>query len=210
MPRSGNPPRGRYECGAGSAGCLPASGAARQRAHRWCARTRRVDIPKRPPAVRRATLRCPGDRSDNGADPAPWPPGASIAVCTAMASEYHGTVKTAGLLVPGVTVTAIQGDKKLVTTTDERGVFSFADLADGTWTIELEMLGFAKLTREVGVAHDAPAPELALKIMSEAALLASLEPSQAGPAADRPAAEPPAPQPPPVASPAASAAEIGR
>src|ERR1039457_2754045 len=34
MPRSGNPPRGRYECGAGSAGCLPASGAARQRAHR--------------------------------------------------------------------------------------------------------------------------------------------------------------------------------
>src|ERR1019366_2177988 len=51
-------------------------------------------------------------------------------------------------------------------------------------------LGFAKLTREVGVAHDAPAPELALKILSEAALLASLEPSQAGPAADRPAAEP--------------------
>ena len=123
-----------------------------------------------------------------------------------MASEYHGTVKTAGLPVPGVTVSAIQGDKKLVTTTDERGVFSFADLADGTWTIELEMLGFAKLTREVGVAHDAPAPELALKILSEAALLASLEPSQAGPAADRPAAEPPAPQPPPMASPAASAA----
>src|ERR1035437_2099782 len=34
---------------------------------------------------------------------------ASIAVCTAMASEYHGTVKTAGLPVPGVTVSAIQG-----------------------------------------------------------------------------------------------------
>src|ERR1017187_6612490 len=93
---------------------------------------------------------------------------ASIAVCTAMASEYHGTVKTAGLPVPGVTVSAIQGDKKLVTTTDERGVFSFADLADGTWPIELEMLGFARLPREVGVAPDAPAPELALKILSEA------------------------------------------
>src|ERR1019366_8392137 len=47
---------------------------------------------------------------------------------------------------------------------------------------------------------------LALKILSEAGLLASLEPSQAGPAADRPAAEPPAPQPPPVASPASAAA----
>src|ERR1019366_6121454 len=46
----------------------------------------------------------------------------------------------------------------------------------------------------------------ALKILSEAALLATLEPSQAGPAADRPATEPPAPQPPPMASPAASAA----
>ena len=130
---------------------------------------------------------------------------ASIAVCTAMASEYHGTVKTAGLPVPGVTLTAVQGDKKVVTTTDERGVFSFADLADGTWTIEVEMLGFAKLTREVGVAHDAPAPEMALTILSEAALLASLEPSQAEPAADRLAAEPPAAKPAPVASAAASA-----
>ena len=41
--------------------------------------------------------------------------------------------------------------------------FSFADLADGTWTLEVEMLGFAKLTREVGVAHDAPAPELSVE-----------------------------------------------
>src|SRR5664279_4845327 len=102
-----------------------------------------------------------------------------LAVCGAMASEYHGTVKTSGLPVPGVAVSAVQADKKVVTTTDERGVFSFADLVDGTWTIEVEMLGFAKLTREVGVAHDAPAPEMALTILSEAALLASLEPSQA-------------------------------
>ena len=130
---------------------------------------------------------------------------ACIAVCGVMAAEYHGTVKTGGLPVPGVTVTAIQGDKKVVTTTDDRGVFSFAELADGTWTIEVEMLGFAKLTREVGVAHDAPAAELGLKILSEAALLASLEPGQAGPAAKPPAAEPAAAKPTPVANAAASA-----
>jgi hypothetical protein len=98
-----------------------------------------------------------------------------------MAAEYHGTVKTGGLPVPGATVTAAKGDKKVVTTTDERGVFSFAELADGTWIIEAEMLGFAPLTREVGVAYDAPAAELGLTILSEAALLASLEPGQAGP-----------------------------
>jgi hypothetical protein len=114
-----------------------------------------------------------------------------------MAAEYHGTVKTGGLPVPGVTVTAIQGDKKVVTTTDERGAFTFADLADGTWTIEAEMLGFATLTQEVGVAYDAPPAELGLKILSEAALLASLEPGQAGPppgaAAAGQVAEKPAP-----------------
>src|ERR1017187_7706778 len=87
---------------------------------------------------------------------------ASLAVCGAMASEYHGKVKTGGLPVPGVTVTAVQGARKVVTTTDERGVFSFAELTDGPWTIETEMLEFAKLTREVGVAHNALAPELSL------------------------------------------------
>ena len=99
-----------------------------------------------------------------------------------MASEYHGTVKAGKLPVPGATVTAIQGDKKVATTTDERGVFSFPDLLDGTWTLQVEMLGFAKLTREVGVAHDAPPPELQLTPLSEAALVESLGPTQAAPA----------------------------
>ena len=69
-----------------------------------------------------------------------------------MASEYHGTVTTSGLPVPGVTITATQADKKVVTTTDEHGHFAFAELADGTWMLEVETLGFARLTREVGVA----------------------------------------------------------
>ena len=103
-----------------------------------------------------------------------------------MASEYHGTVTTSGLPVPGVTVTAAQADKKVVTTTDEQGRFTFGELADGTWTLEVEMLGFAKLTREVFVAPAAPPPQFSLKIQSEAELLAVLEPSrqpsQPGPA----------------------------
>ena len=74
---------------------------------------------------------------------------ACIAVSGLMASEYHGTVKAGGLPLAGATVMAAQNDKKIVTTTDERGVFSFPDLAAGNWTIEVEMLGFAKLTREV-------------------------------------------------------------
>ena len=123
-------------------------------------------------------------------------PAVCIAVGVMMASEYHGTVKAGKLPVPGATVTAIQGDKKVTTTTDERGAFSFPDLPDGTWTLQVEMLGFAKLTREVGVAHDAPPPELQLTPLSEPALVESLGPTQAAPE-NAPAAAQPAPGKPP-------------
>src|ERR1035441_5788820 len=77
-----------------------------------------------------------------------------ITVAAVMAAEHHGTVNCGGLPVPGASVTAIQGDKKLFTTTDENGRYSFADLSNGAWTFEVEMLGFAKLSNEIGVALD--------------------------------------------------------
>ena len=97
---------------------------------------------------------------------------ACVAVTGLMASEYHGTVKAGGLALPGATVTASQGDKQTVTTTDQQGAFSFSELADGTWTIEVEMLGFEKMSRQVGVASDAPSPVFALKFQTEEALAA--------------------------------------
>src|SRR5579872_4254897 len=75
------------------------------------------------------------------------------------AAEHHGVVKSAGLPVPGATVTATQGDKRVATTTDDTGAYSFANLADGTWTIQVEMFGFAPISREVGIAPNAPSPE---------------------------------------------------
>jgi|SRR5271157_1106685 len=68
----------------------------------------------------------------------------------------------------------MQGDKRLGVTTDEQGAFRFADLADGTWTIEVRMLGFETTAREVGVAASAPAPAFEMQFLSEQALLASL------------------------------------
>jgi hypothetical protein len=84
---------------------------------------------------------------------------ACITVTGLLASEHHGIVRSGGTPVPGATVTAEQGDKKVVTTTDEKGFYSFPELADGVWTISVEMLGFAKSARDVGVATDAPSPE---------------------------------------------------
>jgi hypothetical protein len=95
-----------------------------------------------------------------------------IAVVALFASEHHGTVKSGGLPVPGATVVATQGDQRHVTTTDENGRYSFADLKDGVWKIEVEMLGFAKLSNEIGIAYDAPAPEWNLKFLPLADIVA--------------------------------------
>src|SRR3954447_334558 len=95
------------------------------------------------------------------------------AVAGLMAAEHHGVIKSGGLPVPGASITATQGDKKLHTTSDENGRYSFADLADGLWTIEVEMLGFAKLSNEVGIAFDAPSPEWNLKFLSMSAITAA-------------------------------------
>ena len=96
-----------------------------------------------------------------------------VAVAGLMAAEHHGVIKSGGLPVPGASVTATKGDKKLYTTSDENGRYSFADLADGSWTIEVEMLGFAKLSNEVGIAFDAPSPEWNLKFLSMSAITAA-------------------------------------
>lgn len=106
------------------------------------------------------------------------------------ASGHHGIVRSGGLPVPGATVSAIQGDKKLVTTTDDQGAYSFPDLADGTWTIQVEMFGFSNLSREVGVAPGAASPEWDLGVLSLGAIeqqLAESVPQKAS-AAPAPAA----------------------
>jgi hypothetical protein len=114
------------------------------------------------------------------------------------ASEHHGTVKSGVLPIPGATVTATQGDKKLLTTTDDKGVYTFADLADGIWSIRVEMLGFANETRDIGVAPDAPSPEWDLKLMTQADMAAAVAAAKAPP--------PPAPAAPATTAAAAPAA----
>jgi hypothetical protein len=90
---------------------------------------------------------------------------ACLAVFGLAAAEHHGQVKYGGLPVPGATVTATQGDKKQVAVTDSQGVYSFPDLADGVWTIQVEMLCFETLKQDVGIAPEAPSPSWELKLL---------------------------------------------
>src|SRR5713226_9999190 len=80
-----------------------------------------------------------------------WPTAALLAVMSLAAAEHHGQVRFGGLPVPGATVTATQGDKKFVAISDLQGVYSFPDLADGVWTMQIEMLCFSPIKQEVAI-----------------------------------------------------------
>jgi hypothetical protein len=83
--------------------------------------------------------------------------------------EHSGQVTFGGLPVPGATVTASSGDRRLVTATDDQGIFQLPDATEGVWTIRVDMLGFAILTREITVTAE-PQPSawvLALKPFEE-------------------------------------------
>ncbi|MBI4907135.1 MAG: carboxypeptidase regulatory-like domain-containing protein [Acidobacteria bacterium] len=97
------------------------------------------------------------------------------------AAEYRGTVQAKGIALPGVTLTAIQNDRKIVTTTDLTGAFVFSNIPTGEWTLNVEMFGFETAERKVIMADGAPPDSWELKLLSEAALLA-----QAGPQASKP------------------------
>ena len=100
------------------------------------------------------------------------------------ALEYYGQVIFGSVAVPGATVTATQGDMRLTTSTDAQGIFRLTDIADGVWSIRVEMRGFAELTREVMIGPDAqPA-------MWELSLLPFEEIAKNLPPPPRPAAAP--------------------
>src|ERR1035438_5998114 len=117
-----------------------------------------------------------------------------LVVCLApalvQASEHHGIVRFAGLPVPGATVTATQGEKKVAAVTDPQGIYTFADLADGVWNLQVEMLCFATLKMEVAVAPNAPSPEWELKLLPFDEIKASAPPAVPPPVTTATAAAP--------------------
>ena len=80
-------------------------------------------------------------------------------------TPYRGQVTSGGLPVPGATVKATQGTRQFSTTTDQEGLYSFPGLTDGTWTIEVEMTGFATLKQEVEIGPNAPPGKWELKLL---------------------------------------------
>ena len=66
-----------------------------------------------------------------------------------LVSGHHGQVTFNGVPVPGATVTVVQTDKTFTSITDQEGLYSFPQLAEGSFTVQVEMLGFSTIKQEV-------------------------------------------------------------
>ncbi len=101
---------------------------------------------------------------------------ACLAASALFAAEHHGQVLFGGLPVPGATITATQGDKRLVAITDQKGAYTFKDLPDGAWKLQVEMLCFATITRDVVIAPGAPDAIWDMKLLPFAEIQAAAGP----------------------------------
>src|ERR1700677_1575219 len=99
-----------------------------------------------------------------------------VACCRfAAASEYRGIVTFGGMPLRGVSITARQGAKTVTVVSDQDGAFKFDDLADGQWTIDVEMQCFEKIETAVTISSNTPAGAWGLKLLPLNQLVASAQ-----------------------------------
>src|ERR1700733_9558991 len=70
----------------------------------------------------------------------------------AAASEYHGQVTFGGLPLPGATVTVTQGTTKVSVATDQGGLYTIPNLADGPAKIDIEMQCFSTVHADLTIS----------------------------------------------------------
>jgi hypothetical protein len=83
------------------------------------------------------------------------------------------------LPLPGATVTATSDDKRVTAIADEKGEYSFKDLADGPWTLQVEMQCFSTIEQTVTIAPNVPAGSWELKLLSLDQIMAKAKEVQA-------------------------------
>ncbi len=122
---------------------------------------------------------------------------AGLIVAVLFASQFGGQVTFNALPVPGATVTAAQTNQHFSTVTDPQGLYTFPNLPAGTWTISVEKLGFAGLTRTVVIGPTTPPANFDLKLLPLDQIQAGLQRIAPPSPAPEPAPQKPAPTPEP-------------
>ena len=80
-----------------------------------------------------------------------WKLGLLVGLAGTLAgAELRGIVQFGGLPVPGASVLAIQGTTRRMALTDRAGAYFIGEVAEGTWTIQVEMQLFTTQRQEVG------------------------------------------------------------
>ena len=74
---------------------------------------------------------------------------AALSVVEAANGPVRGRVTYGGLPVPGATVSASRADVKQTAISDAEGNYSFPDLSEGSWKLEVEMSGFSKRSEDL-------------------------------------------------------------
>ena len=87
----------------------------------------------------------------------------SLATLCVSLHAQSGFVKSGNQAIPGATVTATQGEKQFVTTTDQDGRYAFSQLGEGPWTVEVQMFGFEPVKKPLDYAKS-PAADFSLKL----------------------------------------------
>ncbi len=97
------------------------------------------------------------------------------------AAEYHGQVLFNGLPVPGASVAATKGGTKLTAITDEGGAYSFPDLSDGSWAVEVTITGFSRAAQNVTVTSATPPGKWDLALLSVDGIMSQAAPPESEP-----------------------------
>src|SRR5208283_3383703 len=84
----------------------------------------------------------------------------------AVASQHHGYVRSGKKAIPGATVTASLDQWKLVTTTDESGMYTFDLPGSGKWVFQTEMFGFSPAREERTVIGGASVLDFDLELQA--------------------------------------------
>jgi hypothetical protein len=119
------------------------------------------------------------------------------------AGEVLVRAEIGGVAIPGATVVATQGEKRIVSTTDEDGRCVLT-LDDGVWTLQIAMRGFVTVVREATVGSTPSAPiDVKMSLAPAGELSSSMSP--ATPPPDGTSGMPPSPSDTAVLAPDAAA-----
>lgn len=75
-----------------------------------------------------------------------------------------GVVKADNQPIPGATIKATQGERVLLTVTDDSGAFHIDKMTPGTWIVEADMFGFDHFRKEVQVGPTAQKIDITMQL----------------------------------------------